>query len=58
MTASILKPDMGWPLKRGLTSEIGLQKGSKPDGRDALRLGSREPGAAAAARAQTKSQED
>jgi len=31
-----------------------IARGSKPDGRDALRLGSREPGAAVAARAQTK----
>jgi hypothetical protein len=33
-----------------------LREGSKPDGRDAARLGSREPGAAAAARAQTEKQ--
>ena len=27
-------------LKKGLTFQFGLQKGSKPDGRDAKRLGS------------------
>ena len=55
VAASTLKPDNPAPEKRGLTLQLGLQKGSKPDGRDALRLGSREPGAALAARAQTKS---
>jgi hypothetical protein len=41
MTASPLEPDVRKVPKRGLTSQIGLQKGSKPDGRDAARLGSR-----------------
>jgi hypothetical protein len=41
------------PEERGLTSQLGLQKGSKPDGRDAARLDSREAGAATAERAET-----
>ena len=56
VAASTLKPDNPAPEKRGLTLQLGLQKGSKPHGRDAPRLGSREPGPALAGR--TNGRED